>query len=128
MDVLLFSVVPYPPGLWVVFFTLPIVVACFFVRATTRKDRGKERDRRAGLGLVAILCGPLLGAILAGLATHLGDVHPLDVRYTYWVFISIGAIAGFLTGCAFAVAALFSPRAACRKDSLAKAPEPWDEF
>ena len=100
MDILLFNYAAFPDVYWIFVFTLPIVLVGGFVVATTRKGREKERDRRAGLGCAAFLCGPLVGVGLAGLATHLGDVHPVDVNYTYYVFCVIGAIAGFMTGCA----------------------------
>ena len=127
MNVPLFSMAGYPIEVWPIVFAVLIVVMGAFVAATTRKDRKREQDRRAGLGCAAILCGPLVGAFLAGLTTHLGNVYPADVRFTYTVYIAIGAIAGFLAGCACAVTALLSPREAAGKDSLAKAPDLWDE-
>ena len=128
MDVLLFSMAVDPAVVWPIIFAVLIVVVGAFLAATRRKDRDQEQDRRAGLGCMAILWGPLVGAFLAGLAIHLGNVHPRDVQFTYYVFIGIGAIAGFMTGCAFAVTSLCSPRAARGKELPAKALEPRDEF
>ena len=47
---------------WPVGIALVFLFVRLFVGATARKDRGKktESDRRAGLGLTAILCGPLV--------------------------------------------------------------------
>ena len=128
MNVLLFGIVGYLSEGWPVVVAVLMAVVGLFVAATTRKDREREQDRRAGLGCAAILCGPLVGVFLAGLATHLGNVHPLDVRFTYTVFIGIGAVAGFITGCAFAVTSFFSPRDSAGKKSQAKARDPWEEF
>jgi MFS family permease len=128
MNGLLIGVVPLPIGYWVVVFTLPNVLVGVFVRATRRRDREREQDRRAGLGCAAFLGGPLIGVLLAALATHLGDVHPLDVHYTYSVLISMGAIAGFVIGCAFALTSLFAPREARAKESRTKSVQPWDEL
>ena len=83
-----------------------LAVATLFVRATA--SAGRERDRRAGLGLLAILGGPVAGAALAGLSQALGEVHPADIRYTYITFTSIGGIAGFIAGLIFALTSVLS--------------------
>jgi hypothetical protein len=83
-----------------------LAFAILLVRATA--SRKGERDRRAGLGLLAILAGPLAGAALAGLTQVLGHVHPDDVRYTYITFTSIGGIAGFVAGLFFALTSVLS--------------------
>jgi hypothetical protein len=92
-------------------FVLALLLASLFVTATKTR-----RNPRAVLGVVAILCGPLVGASLAWLANTLGHVYPADVGFTYSKFTVIGAIAGLLAGVAFGVTALH-----CRRDSGAKA-------
>src|SRR5262245_1616897 len=74
----------------------------FFVKLTARKDHGpdNEQNRRAGLGMATVLCGPLVGALLAGLAHATGGIHPVDVTHTYVVSIGIGSVAGLIAGIA----------------------------
>jgi MFS family permease len=111
-------------------FVLVLLIVDLFVDATARKSRGPkhEQNRRAGLGLMAILCGPLVGAFLAALADALGNVHLADVVYTYTLFIVFGSIAGFIAGVAFAVTCIFSPREAPAKPGPAKSSESWDDL
>jgi hypothetical protein len=66
--------------------------------------------------MMAILCGPLVGAFLAWSANTLGEVHPADVKYTYTVYIAIGAISGLFAGVAFGITGL-----TCPQDSGARA-------
>ena len=44
---------------------LAIIAIGVFVTLTANKKRGvqSERTRRTGLGLLAVICGPLLGAV-----------------------------------------------------------------
>jgi uncharacterized protein YqgC (DUF456 family) len=132
MNFRLFGMAGYAPRVWPVLFALLLLFVGLFVWATTRKDRGakSEQDRRAGLGIAALLCGPLIGALLAGLAQALGGIHPMDVAYTYVVFIIVGSIAGFMVGIAFAVTSVFSPRDARSntKGEPTKPPGSWDEL
>jgi hypothetical protein len=85
---------------------LTLVIAIVFVDATASGRH--ETNRRAGLGLLALLGGPLIGASLAGLAHALGHVRPADVTDTYVKFAGVGGIAGFLTGLAFALTCLLT--------------------
>ena len=96
--------------IWPVGFLFVLLIAGLFVTATRTRAKRSERDRRAGLGLIAILGGPLVGACLAWLTNTLGDVHPLDVRYTYVVFTVIGGIAGMLAGIVFGITGLLCQR------------------
>jgi hypothetical protein len=111
----------WPAGLIVVF-----LIVAHFVHATNSKGRVEknEKDRRAWLGLVAILCGPFVGAFLASLGVALGDVHPADVEYTYVVLTVIGGIAGLVAGLAFAVTYLDSAWSAVGKVAPAKKSDP----
>jgi MFS family permease len=103
------------------------IVVGIFVMATAKKDHKaqNERNRRAGLGLLAIICGPIAGAGLACLTCTLGDVHPLDVRNMYVVLTIIGCIAGFIAAIIFAALSLLAPRNPRVKTT---APEPTDEL
>jgi len=89
---------------------LALLIAGLFVTATRTRGKRSEQDRRAGLGLMAILCGPLVGASLAWLVNTLGDVHPADVGFTYAKCTVIGGIAGVLAGVAFGITGLLCPR------------------
>jgi multidrug transporter EmrE-like cation transporter len=80
-----------------------LLIAGLFVTATRTRGNQSEQDRRARLGLVAILDVPLVGASFAFLGNVLGDVHPADVGYTYAVFTVIGGFAGLLAGVAFGI-------------------------
>ena len=100
-----------PPSVllvWPIGFLLVLLIAGLFVNATKIRGKRSEQNRRAGLGLAAILCGPLVGASLALSVNTLGGVHPADVGYNYTVFTVIGAIAGLLTGVAFGITGLLS--------------------
>ena len=107
MVVPLFAMPP-PEMLWVwpTGFLIVFAVAGLFVTATKTPWKRSEHERRAGLGVMAILCGPAIGASLAWLANILGNVLPADVKYTYVVLIIIGGIAGFLAGVFFGITAL----------------------
>lgn len=111
----------WPPGLmetWIIGGLVVLGAVGLFVRAT--RVSGRERERRAGLGCLALVSGPLLGAALAWLTCTFGDVSPLDVGYTYGVFTIIGGIAGFLGGVAFLLTAMFGPvGAGARRDGAA---------
>ena len=90
---------------------LVLLTIGIFVKVTASKKRGphSERNRRAGLGLLAIICGPLAGAGLAALKHAFGDVHPRDITFTYYMFMLIGGLAGFIIGMVLAVTSVFSP-------------------
>jgi energy-converting hydrogenase Eha subunit A len=107
---------------------LCVVIGIFVLTANRKGNPQSERNRRAGLGLLAIFCGPLFGAGLAALTIAVGDVPRLDVAHTYYVFTVIGAFAGFVTGVAFAVTCVFSPQVEGASKSPATSPEPWDEL
>ncbi len=95
---------------------LVLLIAGLFVRATRTRGKRSEQKRRAGLGVLAIFCGPLVGAFLAWLANILGGVHPADVGDTYRQFTVIGGIAGLVAGIFFAMTGLL-----CLRDSSGKA-------
>jgi hypothetical protein len=105
---------------WPIGFVLCLLIAGLFVNATRTRGKRREQDRRAGLGFMAILCGPPVGAILAWLCNTLGDVHPADVAHTYSLLIAIGSFAGFLAGLAFGITGLICPRDSSRSAVLAK--------
>jgi hypothetical protein len=109
---------------------LVILMIGTFVKLTANRKRGTgaERNRRAGLGLLAICCGPLAGSGLAALTVAISDVHPLDVAYTYYVFTIIGTFAGFVSGVAFAVSVLFSPQSDGPGKLATKSPVPFDDL
>ncbi len=107
---LLFAINPAMPLIWPFAFVLLILIAGIFVTVTRCRGKRSEQDRRAGLGLLAILSGPLVGASLAWLRNTLGDVLPADVGYTYILFTIFGGVAGFVTGVSFAITALVAPR------------------
>ncbi len=67
-----------------------LLVTGLFVKATRTRRKKSEQNRRAGLGLMAIVCGPIVGASLAWVANVLGNVHPADVRYTFAVLTTTG--------------------------------------
>jgi hypothetical protein len=122
-----------PPGTFETQVTgvlLVILMIGAFVTLTAKRKREPraERNRRAGLGLLAICCGPLAGAGLAAVTITTGTVLPLDVAYTYYVFTGIGAFAGFVAGVAFAVTGLFSPRVDWPGKPSFPSPEPRDEL
>jgi MFS family permease len=97
-----------------------LAIVGIFVAATRQTGTYSERNRRAGLGFMAIVCGPLTGACLAWLASKWDDVHPADVKHTYVVLIVIGAVAGYCVGILFAVTALFCTRKSAGKPISAK--------
>jgi len=129
MIVPLFAMPP-PEVLWVsaVGFMLVLLLVCLFVTATRARGKRSESDRRAGLGLLAIFCGPLIGAFLAWLANILGNVHPADVGYTYTVLTEIGGIAGLVAGVFFAITGLLCPRDSSGKAVSAKPVDVADEL
>lgn len=85
---------------------IAFVIADCFVRATA--SRKGERSRRAKLAVLAVLGGPTVGALLAGMVHAFGHVHPLDVGHTYSSFIGVGVFAGLAAGLVFATTALLS--------------------
>jgi hypothetical protein len=85
---------------------LVLSFAICLVRATA--SRKGEGNRRARLGLLAILGGPLAGAALVGLTQAFGYIHPEDIRYSYIIFTLIGGIAGFIAGLFFALTSVLS--------------------
>jgi hypothetical protein len=87
-------------------FLLVLLIAGLFLTATRARRKTTERNRRAGLGIMAIICGPVVGASLAWVDNTFGSVLPADVRYTYTVFTVIGGIAGLLGGIAFCITGL----------------------
>ena len=109
---------------------LVLLTIGIFVKVTASKKRGprSERNRRAGLGLLAIICGPLAGAGLAALNHAFGDVHPMDITFTYYMFMLLGGLAGFITGMAFAVASVLSPNDRPGDKRSAISTDPWDEL
>jgi multidrug transporter EmrE-like cation transporter len=121
---------PGPYLLWVlpIAFVLVLLIAGLFVTATRTRGKQGEQDRRALLGLVAILGGPLVGASLAFLGNALGNVHPADVGYTYAVFTVIGGIAGLLVGVAFGITGLLTLRGSDGKAVPPKAVDVTDEL
>ena len=125
-----FFAMPPPQMLlvWPVGFLIVLLVATLFVTATRSHGKRSERNRRAELGLMAILCGPLVGAFLAWLGNTVGDVHPADVGYNYFVFTVIGGIAGFLAGIAFSITGLLCPRNLSGKGVPAKSVDATDEL
>ncbi len=90
-------------------FVLLLLIVGLFVTVTKSRGMRSEQERRAGLGLMAILGGPVVGASLAWLGDTLGDVHPADVRFNYVLLSSLGGVAGVMAGVAFAITGLFSP-------------------
>jgi uncharacterized membrane protein YfcA len=113
--------------IWPVGFLLVVLAAWLFVTASGGRRKGREQDRRAGLGLLSILCGPPAGAGLAWSANALGGVHPVDVGYTYVVFTIVGSVAGLIAGIIFCVTALRSPRNHDRKSPPTRWPDVVDE-
>jgi hypothetical protein len=99
-----------PPPSWGLSFATGLLVvfvaSTVFVRASASGKN--ERNRRAGLGLLAIIGGPLIGLSLAGLVHAVGGIHPLDIGYTYGTFAMIGGVAGLIAGLIFAVTGILS--------------------
>jgi hypothetical protein len=112
MIVPLFAMPPAGPLFfsWSIGLILVLALVHVFVNATRTPKKRREQNRRAGLGLMAIVCGPLVGASLAWLVNALGDVHPRDVTYTYVVFTVIGGIAGVVAGVVFAITGILCTR------------------
>lgn len=73
-----------PPPEWLailhVGFLFVFLIAMLAVTATRNRAKRSEQNRRVGLGVLAIFCGPFVGAFLAWLGNTLGGVHPADVR------------------------------------------------
>jgi hypothetical protein len=109
-------------------FLLVLLIAALFLTATRTRWQRSEQNRRAGLGLMAIICGPLVGASLAGVSVALGNVHPADVAHSYAVFSVIGGIAGLLGGIAFCITGLLVSRDSGRKANAAKHVDFTDEL
>jgi hypothetical protein len=109
-------------------FVLILVITGIFVTPTRKSQRKSERNRRASLGITAIVAGPLVGAGLAWLASTWGSVHPADVKYTYVMLITFGAIAGYGLGIFFAITAFLCPRDSGGKALPAKSADYSDEL
>jgi hypothetical protein len=111
MIAVLIAMVGYPVGTVVVGgFILVTVIGVVLTSSRSRTKGVDDRDRTAGLGCLSMVFGPLVGLALASLACEFGDVHPMDVGYTFAVFTAIGTLAGLIGGAAFATAASFSGR------------------
>jgi prolipoprotein diacylglyceryltransferase len=109
-------------------FLFVLLIAGLFLTATRARRKRGEQNRRAGLGLMAIICGPVVGASLAWVAITFGSVHPADVRYTYVVLTVIGGIAGFLGGIAFCITGLLVFRDSGKEAVAAKPVDVTDEL
>lgn len=74
----------------------------------TRRARkgGSARDDAPALGCATLIAGPAIGTGLAFIRCRFGGVNPLDVGFTYMVFVALGSFVGFMGACAFAVASL----------------------
>lgn len=83
---------------WSLGLLIDLVLAILVVRGAMARSRPDRPRRRLGLVLLALLGGPATGLALAPLAVKLGEVSPLDVGYTYAVFIAVGCFAGLLAG------------------------------
>jgi hypothetical protein len=105
-----------------------LLIASLFVTATRTRGKQSEQYRRARLGLIAILSGPLVGASFAFLGNLLGDVHPADVGYNYRVFTVIGGIAGLLAGVAFGITGLLTLQGSDEKAVQSKSVDDIDEL
>jgi hypothetical protein len=101
-------------------FLVVLLVAALYLNVTRTRGQKSEQNRRAGLGLMAIICGPLVGASLAGASVALGNVHPADVAHSYAVFSVIGGMAGLLAGIAFYVTGLLVSRDSGGKANAAR--------
>lgn len=107
---MLLATIGYPVG------SIVLAGCCAFVvigyrlgrrrSAPCGKGETNPRVRVAALGGAALLCGPLLGLILAFLICRYADVDPLDVGYTYRAYVRLGSFVGFLGGVSFAAASL----------------------
>jgi hypothetical protein len=113
---------------WPIGYLFIILLAGLFVTATRTRGKRSEQNRRVGLALMAILCGPLVGATVAWLGITLGDVVPADVRDIYVVLIFIGCIAGSLAAVAFGLTGLLGPRDSGRKTVTVKRVDLMDEL
>jgi hypothetical protein len=110
VDVSLFAMPPPQVVLvWPIGFLFVLVLAVLFAKATQTRGKRSEHNRRAGLGIMAIICGPVVGASLAWVTDALGGVHPADVGYSYAVFTAIGGIAGTLGAVAFGISGFLTP-------------------
>jgi hypothetical protein len=114
--------------IWPIGFLFVLLIAWFLVTATRTRGNLGEQNRRAGLALLTILCGPLVGAALAWLFHTRGDVHPPDVGETYVVFTVIGGVAGLLGGVVFGITGLLSFRDAEGKAVPTKPVDVTDEL
>ncbi len=109
---------------------LVILMIGLFVKLTAKSPHKlhNERNRRVGLGILALICGPLAGAGLAAVTVAFGGVHRLDVGQTYIVFTVFGSVAGMIAGVAFALTALISPHDRSERKALPRVSQPWDEI
>jgi hypothetical protein len=106
--------------IWPIGFLIVLLADRYLVIAMRTREKRGERARRVGLALVAVLCGPLVGVSLACSFHTLGNVHPLNVAYTYVVFTVTGGIAGLLAGSIFGIIGLLCPRDRSGKDKQGK--------
>jgi hypothetical protein len=109
-------------------FLLVLLIAGLFLTATRTRRKRSEQHRRAALGLMSIICGPVAGASLAWVAITFGSVHPADVRYTYTVLTVIGGIAGLLGGIAFCITGLLVFRDSGKEAVAGKSMDVTDEL
>ncbi len=110
-------------GLLVVFF-----IAAIFVTKTRVGDALGERNRRAMLGLAAILSGPLVGTSLAWIANALGNVYPADVKITYIGYTALGGIAGLMAGVVVGATGFFVPKDPRMKSKSGESIETTDDI
>ncbi len=108
-------------------FLFVVVIVALFVKAMRTRGISKQ-NRRFGLGQIAILYGPVVGAFLAWAADALGHVRPADVGNTYAVFIVIGGVAGLIGGITFGMTSLLTPPHSEAKAGLTKPVGAMDEL
>jgi hypothetical protein len=113
--------------LLLVVFLFALLFVTVFVGGTARryKLRG-ERERRAGLGVLALLGGPLTGLALAFLSMSFSPVNPLDVGYTYGLFTGLGATVGVIVAFCCLLTDLLAPARAGGKVPPLNPPALWD--
>jgi hypothetical protein len=94
----------------IVFFA-PVVIAAvvgLLVHLLRKARAGPPPGPAPWVRHLAIPGGPLVGAALAFLHLSRAEVNPLDVAQIYWVFISVGLLAGLVTWLALWTFALFA--------------------